>query len=440
MRAEQNKFKASPVAATASAASNPIASGYRSTSRPTTIRYYETRDRYYRDSGWQPPVYVYQSSSSFGAWDALLLWSILDRNDGRFAYHHASDPGYIAWRREADRLAQDNAELKAKLAKLDESAKAQQGPKDPKFLPDGVKPEIALAATVVTGQQIPELTFATGPSGTTYNALCAGNQDGLKGFKANAENAMKVTCAETGGSKENVLGFISGKYQAILAQADAIDWAMRANKGKKFGRAQLTAYRETMWVLVHKDSGIKSISDLKPGVHTLYVGPSGAGGEVSFQNLAAHAKKSRWLIFSKHNAQYEGVNIKNAPYADAVKTVTSDKNAAMMVLMGGYSPFMQKVNAEHGDKVRLIPFNGDKSFTRVKDRDGNTVYQECTIPGAQYPKLLAGKTSVKTLCVQAVVVVAESWVQKSGQAAEDVFLTAWSFTKPDVTRINGGVE
>jgi hypothetical protein len=115
--------------------------------------YYARRTVFYDTYRWSPPVYVYRSYSSFGIWDAMMLWFMLDHiNDAQYAsmyYHHRDDPGMQQFKKEVDRLSAENAELKAKVAKLDESTKSleQQGVKqDPSYMPQDAA-SIALAAS-----------------------------------------------------------------------------------------------------------------------------------------------------------------------------------------------------------------------------------------------------------------------------------------------------
>lgn len=109
------------------------------------------RSTYYGDRGWRTPDYAWQSRPSFGAWDALWLWFLLDTlnkpGHAAFFHNHTTDPGYLEWRKEADKLAQDNPELKAKLAALDADLKARQiQPRDPAYLPPDANPKVALSA------------------------------------------------------------------------------------------------------------------------------------------------------------------------------------------------------------------------------------------------------------------------------------------------------
>ncbi len=119
---------------------------------PPITTYYETRRSFYGGNGYEPPPYMYRSRPSFGMWDAMALWFILDHfSNPRYSamyYNHQDDPGMREWRTEAERLSQDNADLKAKLAGLDEKVAGMSNtPKDPSYVPDDMK-ETVLAANV----------------------------------------------------------------------------------------------------------------------------------------------------------------------------------------------------------------------------------------------------------------------------------------------------
>jgi len=116
--------------------------------------YYTRRTVFYGAYGWSPPVYVYHSYGSFGIWDSMMLWFMLDHiQDQQYAamyYNHRDDPGMQQFRKELDRLSTENAELKDKVNKLDESAKSleQRGLKpDPTYVPEDAA-SVALAATI----------------------------------------------------------------------------------------------------------------------------------------------------------------------------------------------------------------------------------------------------------------------------------------------------
>jgi Protein of unknown function (DUF2491) len=72
------------------------------------------------------------SAPRFGAWDALLAWSLLNSlsrpQAATYFQDYRNDPGYAQWRAEADRKAQSDPAVAQKLAELDglmRQAKAQ---------------------------------------------------------------------------------------------------------------------------------------------------------------------------------------------------------------------------------------------------------------------------------------------------------------------------
>ncbi|WP_148219688.1 DUF2491 family protein [Azospirillum sp. B510] len=104
----------------------------------------------YGGYGWAPPPYTVSAPRRFGIWDGLFLWFMLDTltRPGHAAFFHnnADDPGYREWRQEADRLARDNADLRAKLDQLDQSVAAQSGaPREAGKLPPDVPATLARA-------------------------------------------------------------------------------------------------------------------------------------------------------------------------------------------------------------------------------------------------------------------------------------------------------
>lgn len=115
----------------------------------------DPRAQWYGQQGWSAPplsapLPAYGAGRSFGVWDGLFLWSLLS-NLGRpgatdFFHNHRDDEGYRAWRTEADRLAQENAEVRRRLEELDGQLAEKEGqPKDPNYLPPDVPPAVAVA-------------------------------------------------------------------------------------------------------------------------------------------------------------------------------------------------------------------------------------------------------------------------------------------------------
>lgn len=167
LKAEKSKFKGQPsTAATPASTQSAVMGKVGRNSSGTTItrnNYYVQRDSYY--GGWNRPAYAYNYSSSFGMWDGLFLWMMIDqigdanRHDAEMYYHHQNDPGMQEWRANAEKEAANNADLKAKLAALDQKVKtmeAQGVKRDESFVPDGAG--AAVLAPEVAEKALPEQT------------------------------------------------------------------------------------------------------------------------------------------------------------------------------------------------------------------------------------------------------------------------------------------
>ena len=91
-------------------------------------------------AGWGGGAYApgYAGSSRFGAWDAVLAWSLLNSlsrpQSVTYFRDNRDDPRYAQWRAEAERKAQSDPAVAQKLAELDNliaQSKADTGPAVP---------------------------------------------------------------------------------------------------------------------------------------------------------------------------------------------------------------------------------------------------------------------------------------------------------------------
>ena len=81
----------------------------------------------------------------------MFVWYLLNTlsqpGHADFFHHHATDPGYTAWRAEADRQAAADPSVRQKLAELDTRLTAMQAqPRSSDYVPPGTPPSVALAA------------------------------------------------------------------------------------------------------------------------------------------------------------------------------------------------------------------------------------------------------------------------------------------------------
>lgn len=140
---QQQNDQRTPSAAPSSSGSPSSSSGFGYTLPPA-------RQSYYGGWGWSPSPYMYAAPRSFGVWDAMFMWFMLDTltrpSHAAFFHDNQNDPGYQQWRAEADRQAKDNAELRAKLDQLDQQLAAQKGqPREPGKIPADVPADVVKA-------------------------------------------------------------------------------------------------------------------------------------------------------------------------------------------------------------------------------------------------------------------------------------------------------
>ena len=286
---EQQRFK-QPVAppSQGQVAGNPVYQKAQTYSNFDYGNYYTRRNNYYGGTGWSPPAYAYGSSPSFGVWDAMMWWMILDKVGNRqytsAAYHHADDPGYRQWRQEADRLAQNNQELKEKLAKLDAEVKQQESEglaRDAAYLPPGMPPEVALASSVLAKKepQKPKLRFATGQKGGNYDKFSQLLQ--AEAAKVNIE----VELIGTAGAMENLQKLLANNADAALVQSDVLALKQKKFPGQPLISEQAPMYRETVQLVANRGSGIKSIKDVDPQKHVIFIGPEDSGTAITWEGL-----------------------------------------------------------------------------------------------------------------------------------------------------------
>jgi len=165
----ESRFSRPPASVPTSPSSSPAPSGAWGQA-PRYERYDDwsrARTTYYDQRSWTPPAYAYQSSPSFGMWDGMMLWFLLDnlRRPGNadFFHHQQGDPGYRAWRADADRLAADNPDLRSKLRSLDGELSSRAGqPRDPSYAPPGIDPRIALSANQAVRKPPAEASSGSG--------------------------------------------------------------------------------------------------------------------------------------------------------------------------------------------------------------------------------------------------------------------------------------
>ncbi len=122
------------------------------------------RSGWFNDRGYAPPAPGYFGSGrSFGVWDGLFIGALLSNltrsGSADWFHNNQNDPGYRQWRAEADRQAQDNADLRRQLNDLDRQLAERSGqPKTPGAVPADIPPDLA--------KPTPQRTPSTGGGNT----------------------------------------------------------------------------------------------------------------------------------------------------------------------------------------------------------------------------------------------------------------------------------
>ena len=416
-RAEQDRFKAQPQGTLTGAsdyAKNPLYG-------PNAGRYrnydqlYAERDGWRNAHPWAAPAYAFRSAPSFGIWDGLFLWMILDKISepahAAVAYNNQNDPGFQAWRAEADRLAADDAQLRAKLDALDARLASMQGqPRQPGTLPDGVPAAVALAPTVVVADPAGKtLVMGTGGTAGNYYPFCQGGEGmgGLRGYVREIE----VQCKATDGSVENLDGLAAGRFDAILVQSDIFNGWMLAHPGVRLDALKSTVYQEYVQLLANKKAGVGRIGDLDTKRHWLYLVGSGA--------------QKTWDSFAALNPRYAEFDragrVRRVPGDPAVlEAVANNPDATMLFVSGLNTDMLHLANDRYGDKLSLALVD-DTRLAGALDATGHPIYAVAKIPGKLYPKLQRSRwfgldSSTPSLTVGAVFILSERWVADRGVA------------------------
>jgi TRAP transporter TAXI family solute receptor len=399
-------------------------SGILGSSAMSAGAYKKTHDDFYRSQGYQQPPVSFNSPPSFGIFNTVFLFWMLDhmnnRNVAAMAYNHQNDPGFQQWRQEVEKQAKDNADLKAKLAEMDKQVKSMEGtPKNPGYLPPGVPPAAALSATALatTKSGKPLLRFGTGEAGGLY--------DRYGQLLKKEASGIDVDLKNTGGSIDNLKMLANGEIDMAIVQSDALAFM---KPGKQLVSEQATLYPEYAQLIANRRSGITSIRDIKPRKNFVYIGPKGSGTAFT------------WQALGQQRSFYGKIPVRFAKYTDALTEVERNPRALMLFVGGLDSDFLKKAEqyAEKSGKLRLVQLD-DKRLAKERDSRGNVIYKIMDIPSNIYPSLQKGwifSGSVDTIAVQAVLVLRTDWAQRYGPKAMDILSHALLKTKPEIEHMD----
>jgi TRAP-type uncharacterized transport system substrate-binding protein len=413
-KAEQAKFKAPPVPAPANKTSGVYGSAT-TYGRFDHGSYRDRRDSFYRTSSYTAPTYVYNTAPSFGMWDGMFWWWVMSNSShnasaASMAHNYQADPGYLAWKREAEKLSTDNAELKAKLEAHNKVVLAQTGKPDPSFMPKDIPANVMLSAETIQSKEAvkPELIVATGMPTGVYQKFGKALVDKTEG--------IQVKLTGTGGTMQNIRLFESGKVQAAIVQADVLAGADLKKKTE-----QTKLYEENLFLITNVNSNISELNDLIGGKVIMLTGERDSGTSETWKYLCGKIPR------------LQQIPADNLAQVTALDRVADNKHYCMLVVVGNGSGLMWRAEQTAKSKrtLRLASVQ-IKEALNLKDPNGTALYRTATISSTLYPSMAAsgwlGSRDTQTISLAAVLVLDAAWSEKFGPVvAEQLalgFLTA----------------
>lgn len=375
----------------------------------STYNYNRQRNDYYANSNWTPSPYVVHSSSSFGMWDAMFMWMMLDSISkpaySDTYYHNQNSPAFREWRAEADRLAMENADLRVKLNTLDREMKDKTGEPIMGKVGEGIPVAVYASQVAATTPDLSQFKLGVGAATGMYQKGC----DILK--SVDDDNSVNFNCINKGGSGQILTALINGEIDGGFIQGDAL--IKYANKLDNLDALQATAYNEFVFLVTAKDSGIDSIKDFTGNTsNKLYT--MGSGARYTMHSFAS-------LDSDYTNVTNDALKSKLPMKKDSFALIAQKQKSAVMVVCALNCPLLRDLESSSlASKLKMIPVN-DWNFNDKKDRYGNLVYNFKTISSTHYPNLIpAGLITdgkVETMSLEAVFVASNTWLAAKSEDA-----------------------
>lgn len=339
------------------------------------------RDNYYNH--YSPPMYAYNSSSSFGMWDSMMLWYMLDnisnRNQSAMAYNHSNDPGFQEWRIEANKLAKDNEELRMKLSKLDTSVGTMTGIKNDNYIPPGMDADLMLSSEINNYKA--DLKICAGSSTGTYSKYAYK-------LKSTLSDEFNVSVIHTNGSNDNIVNLDNGKCDIAITQRDVFDlYTMCSNsttssakstcdsRGIKYSHDGTTLdfsriatpFNDT--VIGICNNNIKHFEDAK-SISLV----NGGGDNITWNNLVLEFHKLDKLTI-----------VKSTSMSNSLDNVLLNKSDCALIVTNINSPILDTLDEYYTAGTNVLHIQNDK-ISKIKDPVGNSVYTEKRLSANKFGK------------------------------------------------------
>lgn len=217
-----------------------------------------------------------------------------------------------------------------------------------------------------------ELVIATGGvSGVYYPLGCA-----IAEILNNSIDSIHVTVRETGGSAENIRLMGKGEAQLAIVQNDIMDYAYRGifMFPERFQNISTiaTLYPEVIQIVASKESGIKSIEDLRG--KRVSIGDVGSGGEFN-------AKQ----ILEGYGIQLDEIQKYNLSFKESADKIKNGEIDACFLTSGIPNKAVEELTKS--TEIELIPIIGTQAD---KICNAYNFYTKTVIPPRTYEGIHSG--------------------------------------------------
>lgn len=225
--------------------------------------------------------------------------------------------------------------------------------------------------------------IATGGTGGTYYPL-----GGTFAKIIEDETGIKASASTSGASAENMASIKDGKTEIAFTQTDIASYAsegsqMFSDNKVENARGIATLYPETIQIVTTKDSGIKSVEDLKGKV--VSVGEAGSGTLLNAEQ-----------ILEIHGMKLEDLEARNLSFDDSTTGIQDGTIDAAFITSGTPTGAVEGLAAT--EDITIVPVESAKISELIEKYP---YYAEDEIPAGTYSKV---DEAVTTVAVRAMLV------------------------------------
>jgi uncharacterized protein len=232
-------------------------------------------------------------------------------------------------------------------------------------------------------KEVDFIGIATGGTGGTYYPL-----GGTFAKIIEDETGIKSSASTSGASAENMAAIKDSKTEIAFTQTDIASYAsegteMFSDNKVENARGIATLYPETIQIVTTKDSGIKSVEDLKGKV--VSVGEAGSG-------TLLNAKQ----ILEVHGIALEDLEARNLSFDDSTTGIQDGTIDAAFITSGTPTGAVEGLAAT--EDITIVPVESGKISELIEKYP---YYSEDEIPSGTYSKV---DEAVTTVAVRAMLV------------------------------------